>query len=919
MQPENWQFIDQNGTFRLQNPHLSNYLYFPLVNEAGMMSVVTPTLHGSITTGQNTFFSEPISVESLHNTRSARNFWVYIEGYGAWSLAGNSAKQLAERFAENEEVNLEAGLLWHKITRQNAQLGLKAEITNFVPASDDLIELMRVTLDNTGDQPLELTPTAAIPIFGRSADNLRDHRHVTSLLQRTTCTRHGVLVQPTLSFDERGHLPNSTAYALLGVDDAENPPIGFFPVLEDFIGEGGTLDHPKTIILNKKPSFVAGDKVDGYEALGGLRFQNVTLNPGESRSWVIWAAVLKQGQAPQTLTDKYASIEGFEHWLEITKDYWQKKLNTLRVETCNPTFDGWLRWVAVQPTLRRLFGNSFMPYHDYGRGGRGWRDLWQDILSLLLMEATDLDEMLLGNFAGVRIDGSNATIIGNEPGEFKADRNNIPRVWMDHGAWAFLTTKLYIDQTGDLNFLLRKQPYFKDQFTHWTRSIDENWTLEEGTQLRTQTGDVYQGTVLEHLLVQHLTAFFNVGDHNNLRLEDADWNDGMDMAHEKGESVAFTALYASNLRELADLILALDEEHISLAVEILPLLNTFSPHRGEMPARAEGDGVDYTNPAAKRVHLATYFESVKENISGEKVNISLEDLASDLRAKADHLYAHLRKNEWVQDDAGRGWFNGYYDNDGHPLEGGNQASARMTLTGQVFPLMGGIATAEQSREMVQSIRHYLFDKRVGGYRLNTDFGEVLLNLGRAFGFAYGHKENGAMFSHMAVMVANALYGRGFVAEGFEALDAIYQQCVDFETSRMYPGIPEYFSQRGRGMYPYLTGSASWYLLTLVTEVFGVRGELGDLVLMPKLLREQFDAAGNATLSTLFAGKRLKVSYKNPEHLSFGDYVVESVLVDGQKINYAALDGGVKIPRIEIKQCSGTEYCLDILLKRKKKL
>ena len=54
---------------------------------------------------------------------------------------------------------------------------------------------------------------------------------------------------------------------------------------------------------------------------------------------------------------------------------------------------------------------------------------------------------------------------------------------------------------------------------------------------------------------------------------------------------------------------------------------------------------------------------------------------------------------------------------------------------------------------------------MGGYRLNTDFGGVQLNLGRCFGFAFGHKENGAMFSHMAVMYANALYQRGLVREG----------------------------------------------------------------------------------------------------------------------------------------------------------
>ena len=39
------------------------------------------------------------------------------------------------------------------------------------------------------------------------------------------------------------------------------------------------------------------------------------------------------------------------------------------------------------------------------------------------------------------------------------------------------------------------------------------------------------------LLVQHLTAFFHVGEHNIIRLEGADWNDGMDMAALPGYGV----------------------------------------------------------------------------------------------------------------------------------------------------------------------------------------------------------------------------------------------------------------------------------------------------------------------------------------------------------------------------------------------
>ena len=56
------------------------------------------------------------------------------------------------------------------------------------------------------------------------------------------------------------------------------------------------------------------------------------------------------------------------------------------------------------------------------------------------------------------------TIIGTRPGEFKADRNNIPRVWCDHGAWPLMVLRFYIHQTGDTAILQTPLPYWKDQF-----------------------------------------------------------------------------------------------------------------------------------------------------------------------------------------------------------------------------------------------------------------------------------------------------------------------------------------------------------------------------------------------------------------------------------------------------------------------
>jgi cellobiose phosphorylase len=878
-----WHFND-DGSFQLDAPQTSSYLYFPLMNESGLVSVVSPTLHGDIKTDQNTFLTLPVSVEDLHTSRSSRNFWVNVPGYGAWSVTGNSALQIAQRATEG--VKLRAGFLWHSIEQTNSTLGLRAEVTNFVPANHDQVELMRVTLTNVGDHTLTLTPTAAIPIYGRSADNLRDHRHVTSLLHRTRTQRYGVTVKPTLSFDERGHQPNNVTYAVLGVEEDGTPPHKFFPVIEDFSGEGGTLDWPEAIV-NNLSGVGAEVAVDGYESMGGLRFAVIDLAPGQSKSYVLVLAILAEANSPAELIKRYGTTAKFDQALADTQAYWSQKLATLNFHTGDSRFNHWLKWVTLQPILRRIAGNSWLPYHDYGRGGRGWRDLWQDILALLMTETGDVSELLFGNFAGVRFDGSNATIIGSAPGEFKADRNNIPRVWMDHGAWPLLTTQLYIDQTGDLAFLLREQTYFKDRLIYRTQQRDDDWWAKQGTQQKTASGAVYRGTVLEHLLLQHLTPFFNVGEHNIIRLEGADWNDGLDMARTRGESAAFTALYARNFKQLSKLVLALEKLNVSeveIAAELLPLLDTLQ------------QALDYNSIAAKHDRLNAYFESVRHSVSGQKVRMNVADLANDLRRKAEWLTQHLRAQEWITNHDGLSWFNGYYDNDGQRVEGDHANGVRMTLTGQVFALMGGIATNEQAREIVRAADRYLYEPTMGGYRLNTDFGEVLLNLGRCFGFAFGHKENGAMFSHMAVMYANALYQRGFVAEGHRVLNELYQHCQNFEVSRLYPGLPEYISARGRGMYPYLTGSASWYLLTLITEVFGVRGTLGDLTLTPKLLVTQFDAQGQCGLKTLFAGHTIEVVYHNPARLECGTYQIEAITIDGVAVKFDRVAGAARIDR-----------------------
>ncbi|MDU4848102.1 GH36-type glycosyl hydrolase domain-containing protein [Clostridium sp.] len=869
-----YKFIDNQGTFLLENPEINSYMYFPIANECGVMSSLTPTLNGDCKMSQNTFLLAPVSAEELHNNKSSRNFWIYIEGYGAWSVTGASGKQKYEVFDKNKEnTKLEAGIMWHKITRESQNIGIKSEVTSFVPSNNKKVELMKVTVTNISNEGKKITPTAAIPFYARSADNVRDHKHVTSLLHRIETTDYGVIVNPTLTFDERGHKKNTIVYGIVSAEDDGKKPIGFCPLVEDYIGEGGSFEAPETIIINKKFDVKSNEKFEGYEAIGAIRFNDIIIEPGQSKTYIVAMAFGESKRDIESISNDVLKETDFDSLLEETKLYWNNKIN-ISYKTKDSEFDNWMYWVNFQPMLRRIYGCSFLPHHDYGKGGRGWRDLWQDCLALLAMDPENVRQMLLDNFGGIRFDGTNATIIGNKQGEFIADRNNITRVWMDHGAWPFLTTKLYIEQSGDIEFLLEKQLYFKDLQVIRGEEKDNLWNLEQGNNQLTEDGETYEGNILEHLLIQHLTAFYDVGEHNVLRLHGADWNDALDMASERGERVAFSALYAENLEDIAELLKVIKDKmnikNIQLAEEIQILLNV--------------NTVEYNSVDKKLKVLKKYCKKCKHSITGKVIKIDCDTLIEDIKGKAKWLKEHIRKNEWISNEEEFSWFNGYYDNNGRRVEGGTGNETRMMLTGQVFTIMSNTANEEQVRSIIKACDNYLYDESVGGYKLNTDFNEVKTDLGRMFGFAYGHKENGAVFSHMAIMYANALYKRGFVEEGFKVIDSLYSHCNKFEISRIYPGVPEYINSRGRGMYHYLTGSASWLILTVLTEMFGVKGDMGDLKLEPKLLLKQFDENYKAAINMTFAERRFHIEYINEASKEFNEYSIKEIYLDNNKYN-----------------------------------
>ena len=295
-------------------------------------------LGGDSKTGQDTFLLEPVSSENLHNNKSSRNFWVKMKSGDIWSATGKSGAQQAEKFtADKEKTVLEAGIMWHRIIRESNKYGLSSEITTFVPNTEDQIELTMVTLNNTGNENIELIPIAATPIYGRSADNIRDHRNVTSMLHRIKTVDNGVVVSPTLAFDERGHNVNTEVYGVFGRGNGKLP-VGFIPIAEDFIGEGGDYENPKALYEKEIQCMPAGEEINGWEAMGAIVFEEICLKPGEKAVYIIALGYGKDSKKLPQIADLYLTEESFSYHLNKTKTYWTDKVN-ISYQSGNKNFD----------------------------------------------------------------------------------------------------------------------------------------------------------------------------------------------------------------------------------------------------------------------------------------------------------------------------------------------------------------------------------------------------------------------------------------------------------------------------------------------------------------------------------------------------------------------------------------------------
>ena len=66
-----WMFEGDTADFSIRDQQLRSDLFFPLTNEAGIMSDITPMLAGDCKAGQSKFLLTPVSVCNLKDDKSS--------------------------------------------------------------------------------------------------------------------------------------------------------------------------------------------------------------------------------------------------------------------------------------------------------------------------------------------------------------------------------------------------------------------------------------------------------------------------------------------------------------------------------------------------------------------------------------------------------------------------------------------------------------------------------------------------------------------------------------------------------------------------------------------------------------------------------------------------------------------------------
>ena len=350
---------------------------------------------------------------------------------------------------------------------------VQASVLAFVPMNDTC-EINQVKLTNNSSSVKTLSLFSYVEWCLWNADD--DMKN----FQRNFSTGEVEIVDSTI-FHKTEYRERRNHYAVYSVNAKID---GFDTIRDEFLGAYNGTDDPTAV----KNGACTNSVASGWQPIASHQI-NITLNPGETRSFVFvlgyienpedekWESkgVVNKKRAYEML-DRYKTDADVDKAFAELNEYWNGLLSKYTVKSSNDKVDRMVNiWNQYQCMVTFNMSRS-ASYYESGIGrGMGFRDSCQDLLGFVHLIPDRARERIIDIASTQLQDGS--AYHQYQP-LTKKGNSDIGSGFNDDPLWLIAGTSAYVRETGDTTILTEMVPYDNDMSVatplmgHLKRSFD---------------------------------------------------------------------------------------------------------------------------------------------------------------------------------------------------------------------------------------------------------------------------------------------------------------------------------------------------------------------------------------------------------------------------------------------------------------
>lgn len=279
----------------------------------------------------------------------------------------------------------------------------------------------------------------------------------------------------------------------------------------EFIGRNGSLEDP----LGLKTDYLSGNTGAGLDPCSALQL-NVSVSPGETKIITFLLGEIETKTEAERIVRTYQRPEKLNEAFEEVKQYWDKLLDTIQVDTPDMAMNFLLnRWLLYQTVVCRLWARS--AFYQSG-GAYGFRDQLQDVMALVYTTPQVTREQIILYCAHQFLEGDVQHWWHDGKGK------GIRTKFSDDLLWLPFVTAHYFERTGDESILDESVLFLEDG--PLKEDEDERYSIPE---ISHELGSVY-----EHC-IRAIERGLRFGEHGLPLIGSGDWNDGFSRIGPKGK------------------------------------------------------------------------------------------------------------------------------------------------------------------------------------------------------------------------------------------------------------------------------------------------------------------------------------------------------------------------------------------------